>query len=183
MTEQEQRDFLAQFDKARESFSTWPKWMQDAAMQRCATFPRHSGVPPAAAPDRLDAMLEHGLSIFSKPPAAGVSGGSERCPACGYGTLTLRFTGRVFVKTCSACNADLGDDETSRFNLVLAARGVIGLGDGAERRVEAKAAGLTWCHHCGEGVTDFCRGKSVLCPKGLRVIKKPDAGVKEVPRG
>ena len=42
---------------------------------------------------------------------------------------------------------------------------------------------LGWCEHCGEGVTDFCRGKSVLCPRGLRVIKKSDAGVKTVDGG
>lgn len=62
------------------------------------------------------------------------------------------------------------------------APGVGGLGDGAERRVEAAAAGLRWCHHCGEGVTDFCRGKSRLCPNGLLVPHR-NAGVGEVPRG
>jgi hypothetical protein len=39
MTEQEVRDFLAQFDQAREDFKTWPQWMQDAAVERAASFP------------------------------------------------------------------------------------------------------------------------------------------------
>ncbi len=49
MTEQQVRDFLAQFDEARRDFATWPKWMQDAAAERAATFPK-----PAPA-DALDA--------------------------------------------------------------------------------------------------------------------------------
>jgi hypothetical protein len=40
MTKQEVRDFLAQFDQAREDFKTWPQWMQDAAVERAATFPK-----------------------------------------------------------------------------------------------------------------------------------------------
>jgi hypothetical protein len=44
LTEQEVRNFLAQFDKAREDFNNWPKWMQDAARVAAATFPRSSGV-------------------------------------------------------------------------------------------------------------------------------------------
>jgi hypothetical protein len=44
MTEQEVRNSLAQFDKAREDFNNWPKWMQDAARVAAATFPRSSGV-------------------------------------------------------------------------------------------------------------------------------------------
>lgn len=49
MTEQEARDFLAQFDRAREDFKTWPKWMQEAAVERAATFPKlgTAGVPPS----------------------------------------------------------------------------------------------------------------------------------------
>jgi hypothetical protein len=43
MTEREVQSFLAQFDKAREDFKTWPKWMQEAAVERAATFPK----PPA----------------------------------------------------------------------------------------------------------------------------------------
>jgi hypothetical protein len=39
MTEQQVRDFLAQFDQAREDFKTWPQWMQDAAVERAASFP------------------------------------------------------------------------------------------------------------------------------------------------
>lgn len=41
--EQQVRDFLAQFDQAREDIKTWPKWMQEAAVERAATFPK----PPA----------------------------------------------------------------------------------------------------------------------------------------
>lgn len=33
------------------------------------------------------------------------------------------------------------------------------------------SAALTWCADCGEGVTDFCRGKGGACPHGL----PPDA--------
>lgn len=40
MTEQEVRSFLAQFDRSREEIKTWPKWMQDAAVERAATFPK-----------------------------------------------------------------------------------------------------------------------------------------------
>jgi hypothetical protein len=43
MTEAEVKAFLAQFDKAREDFKNWPKWMQDAAVERAATFPRTAG--------------------------------------------------------------------------------------------------------------------------------------------
>jgi hypothetical protein len=50
MTEQDAKRFLAQFDQAREEFKTWPKWMQDAAVQRAATFPK----PPASGVARLD---------------------------------------------------------------------------------------------------------------------------------
>lgn len=39
MTEREVKNFLAQFDQAREDFKTWPKWMQDAAVERAASFP------------------------------------------------------------------------------------------------------------------------------------------------
>jgi hypothetical protein len=31
---------------------------------------------------------------------------------------------------------------------------------------------LGWCEYCGEGVTDFCRRKTMLCPKGLRALKQ-----------
>jgi hypothetical protein len=48
MTEQQVRDFLAQFDQAREDFKTWPQWMQDAAVERAASFPMppKDGVAP-----------------------------------------------------------------------------------------------------------------------------------------
>lgn len=39
MTEREVQNFLAQFDQAREDFKTWPKWMQDAAVERVASLP------------------------------------------------------------------------------------------------------------------------------------------------
>jgi len=42
LTETEVRSFLAQFDAAREDFKTWPKWMQDVAVQAVAAFPRGS---------------------------------------------------------------------------------------------------------------------------------------------
>lgn len=60
MTEQEARDFLAQFDKARESFKQWPKWLQDAARTAAATFPR--GVQPSQVPsddELLDFFCEN----------------------------------------------------------------------------------------------------------------------------
>ena len=50
MTEQEVQRFLAQFDEAAEHIKEWPQWMQDAAVERAATFPK----PPrggAALPD------------------------------------------------------------------------------------------------------------------------------------
>ena len=39
--------------------------------------------------------------------------------------------------------------------------------------VQAGAVPLTWCTHCGEGVTTFCRSKcdNRACPKGLPGIK------------
>jgi hypothetical protein len=40
MTEKEVKAFLSQFDRAREDFKNWPQWMQDAAVERAATFPR-----------------------------------------------------------------------------------------------------------------------------------------------
>jgi hypothetical protein len=40
LTEAEAQAFLAQFDKARKDFKTWPKWMQDAARTAAATFPK-----------------------------------------------------------------------------------------------------------------------------------------------
>lgn len=40
MTEQEVKDFLAQFPAAREEMKKWPKWMQDAARTAAATFPK-----------------------------------------------------------------------------------------------------------------------------------------------
>jgi hypothetical protein len=36
--------FIAQFDRAREEIKTWPKWMQEAAVVRSASFPK----PPKA---------------------------------------------------------------------------------------------------------------------------------------
>lgn len=49
MTEREVQSFLAQFDQAREDFKTWPKWMQDAAVERVASFPTlpKDGVNPS----------------------------------------------------------------------------------------------------------------------------------------
>jgi hypothetical protein len=47
MEEKEMRDFLAQFDKAREEIKTWPRWMQDAAYTAAATFPTSE---PASTP-------------------------------------------------------------------------------------------------------------------------------------
>jgi hypothetical protein len=57
MTEQQVRDFLAQFDQAREDFKTWPQWMQDAAVERAASFPMPpkdgvKGMPPMDDPAR-----------------------------------------------------------------------------------------------------------------------------------
>lgn len=34
---------------------------------------------------------------------------------------------------------------------------------------------LGWCPHCGEGVTNFCRGKLTICPQGLTVLHRPAA--------
>lgn len=61
MTECGVQSFLAQFDKAREDMKTWPKWMQEAAVMRGATFPKprtagvsgtgHQTFPPADADD------------------------------------------------------------------------------------------------------------------------------------
>lgn len=31
---------------------------------------------------------------------------------------------------------------------------------------------LQWCEHCGEGVIDFCRGKTDKCPYGFKTIKQ-----------
>lgn len=61
----------------------------------------------------------------------------------------------------------LGDGAERRVEAFIEKRrqernaGVPGLGDGAERRVEAKAAGLRWCRQCGEGTV------AGLCRKGL----------------
>ena len=65
MTEREVQSFLAQFDQAREDFKTWPKWMQDAAVERAASFPMppKDGVPGAEEPsnEELEALWqEHG---------------------------------------------------------------------------------------------------------------------------
>lgn len=65
MTEQEVRDFLAQFDKAREDFDNWPKWMQEAAVARAAAFPR--------TPTRLDNSDLNALLAKAADAAAGVS--------------------------------------------------------------------------------------------------------------
>lgn len=44
----------------------------------------------------------------------------------------------------------------------------------AERGIDGVAASQVagWCEHCGEGVTDFCRGKLRLCPKGLPALHR-----------
>lgn len=54
MTEREVQSFLAQFDQAREDFKTWPKWMQDAAVERVASFqmPPKDGVQPSDGSQR-----------------------------------------------------------------------------------------------------------------------------------
>jgi hypothetical protein len=44
----------------------------------------------------------------------------ELCMACGEGSLQLRFTGRVWVKTCSHCKGDYGDEDVCALNLILA---------------------------------------------------------------
>lgn len=69
MTEREVQSFLAQFDKAREDFKTWPKWMQEAAVERAATFPK----PPA------DGVL----AVDESEQPCPVCGGTERSRA-GY---------------------------------------------------------------------------------------------------
>jgi hypothetical protein len=37
---------------------------------------------------------------------------------------------------------------------------------------------LQWCETCGEGVTDFCRGKGIACPYGFKKLpqKETDRG-------
>ena len=55
MTESEVQSFLTQFDQAREDFKTWPKWMQDAAVERVASFqmPPKDGVAVVHAPAQV----------------------------------------------------------------------------------------------------------------------------------
>jgi hypothetical protein len=91
MTEQQVRDFLAQFDKAREEFDSWPKWMQDAARTAAAKFPRTPGVPAAAPFQQPVRWLDSGgvawkewkdaasdgtepRPLYEHPPTAGVKG-------------------------------------------------------------------------------------------------------------
>jgi hypothetical protein len=78
MTEREVRDFLAQFDQAREDFKTWPQWMQDAAVERAASFPMtpKTGVGVVHAP--RSSMCEHEC-------AEAAVGGND----CKYGPCTL----------------------------------------------------------------------------------------------
>lgn len=49
-------------------------------------------------------------------------------------------------------------------------------------QAQAGAVPLTagWCHHCGEGVTNFCRSKceNRACPSGLPHIKGGQHGAK-----
>jgi hypothetical protein len=79
MTEQEARDFLAQFDKARESFKAWPKWMQDAARTAAATFPY--GVSPSDGKTQAgDAPSE----AAANPRVAPSNDPTYFCNKCGY---------------------------------------------------------------------------------------------------
>jgi hypothetical protein len=75
MTEQQVRDFLAQFDQAREDFKTWPQWMQDAAVERAASFP----MPPK---DGVEGMPSDCERINCRKAWAG----GKKCPAgtCEY---------------------------------------------------------------------------------------------------
>lgn len=36
---------------------------------------------------------------------------------------------------------------------------------------EPNPADVRWCSHCGEGVTDFCRGKSEACPMQFKKLR------------
>jgi tRNA A37 threonylcarbamoyladenosine biosynthesis protein TsaE len=45
MTEQEVLDFLAQFEEAALHIAEWPQWMQDAAHEAAATFPKMGTSP------------------------------------------------------------------------------------------------------------------------------------------
>lgn len=51
------------------------------------------------------------------PLRAALASQAQPCHVCGEGTLTLRHTGRVWVKTCSHCKGDYGDEEVCRLNL------------------------------------------------------------------
>lgn len=37
---------------------------------------------------------------------------------------------------------------------------------------------LSWCTHCGEGITNFCRSKcrNRECPRGMPFLPAPSAG-------
>ena len=48
MTDDEVRSFLAQLDEAAQRMKQWPQWMQDAAYEAAATFPRPVGVTVGA---------------------------------------------------------------------------------------------------------------------------------------
>lgn len=113
MTEQEVRDFLAQFDRAREDFNNWPKWMQDAAVERAAAFPRAPGAPGVPPSDALTAQ-EHatqiaealadlpaqlrahpGIKRLYRAAVSGVPGTSTAEPSLGHST----------PEVCNGCGA------------------------------------------------------------------------------
>jgi hypothetical protein len=98
----------------------------------------------------------------------------QRCPDCPTGVPpTRRFTGVGHLEETGYIPAGSAAEREGKDGVPPTRRFT---GDGAERRVEAKAAGLRWCRHCGEGVTDFCRGKTDACPKGLPAtgVNAPD---------
>lgn len=73
MSEQEMKDFLAQFDKARENIKTWPKWMQDAAVERAATFPvvgggREPNLPEGGAAPCITCAANHYCPTHNPAP-------------------------------------------------------------------------------------------------------------------
>lgn len=85
MSEQEVRDFLAQFDRARDDFKTWPQWMQDAAVERAATFPRTTepGKPVISISDCCPRCLRDGIvertEDCKRHGTAGVKGHGDAC--------------------------------------------------------------------------------------------------------
>ena len=80
MTEQEIKDFLGQFDKARDDFKTWPQWMQDAAVERAAAFPRAVGVNTCGR-----------CGGTGEVPNWSTANGMLPCPTCAHGVKENKY--------------------------------------------------------------------------------------------